>query len=445
MFFGGKLNKKTEIAGSTEPRPTERTVRHRAGKLFCKAQKIFKELSAKDLCKLVELKSFEPSDVIAIVPDASPEQLAKFFEIVEETASPQHVDVSTVEADDKAPGSNGGVTISKTAESPAGANVFKTFIDEIKGLVPKISKKENDFSNEFEKYMLRFLGTSNLSPVSEADFYKITFDKLKENPLERSSLEKVHAARAHRYGITHLGPKKWYQENQNLGNKLKTQSDRRKFRAGLKGDFEFINQLNMMDFEECLKAGSSDGLKLMKLKDPELTSKLMKELKDVPPIELIKFINEENATKILQIFEKIVSFAHFGQTMLDYYARVDTLEPALAVVCHLLRQNENIGDFLKDRHTTFLGLAKSFQTVISHADRDFVGRKMHKRSRSTYRRQSSNREAALRMERSKPYEEKFCHHFQNKSICRNKNCALLHRCSFCNPERHGKNVCPRKH
>ena len=42
--------------------------------------------------------------------------------------------------------------------------------------------------------------------------------------------------------------------------KLKTQSDRRKFRAGLKGNIDFLNQLNMLDFEECLKAGSSDGL-----------------------------------------------------------------------------------------------------------------------------------------------------------------------------------------
>ena len=85
---------------------------------------------------------FAHSDVIGIVPDALPEQLVKFFEIIKETESPLHVDVSTVEVDDKDPGSNGGVTISKTAESPAGANVFKNFIDEIKGLVPKICFQE---------------------------------------------------------------------------------------------------------------------------------------------------------------------------------------------------------------------------------------------------------------------------------------------------------------
>ena len=207
MFFGRKLNKKTEKSGSTEPRSTERIVSSRAGKLFSKAHKIFTDLSAKDLCTLVELTSFAPSDVLAIVHDASPEQLAKFFEIVEETASPLHVDVSTVEIDDKDPGSNGGVRKSKTAESEGGDIFLKYFIDEIKGLVPMIRKEQNGFSNEIEKGVLRFLGASNVSPLSEADFFKITCDKLRQNPLERSSLEKVHAARAHRYGITHLGPK----------------------------------------------------------------------------------------------------------------------------------------------------------------------------------------------------------------------------------------------
>ena len=170
----------------------------------------------------------------------------------------------------------------------------------------------------------------------------------------------------------------------------------------------------------------------------------MKKLKDVPPIELIKCINEEKGTKILQIFEKIVSFAHFGQTMLDYFARVDALEPALAVVCQLLRQNENIGAFLKDGHRTILGLAQSFQRVSSHADRDFIGGQKQKRSRSTYRRQSSDRDAR-RTERSKPYEEKFCYSFQNRSLCRNKNCAFLHRCSFCKSARHRKAFCLKKY
>ena len=146
-----------------------------------------------------------------------------------------------------------------------------------------------------------------------------------------------------------------------MGSKLKTQTDRRKFRAGLKGDVDFINQLNMLDLEECFKGGSSDCLKALKLQEPVLTSELKKKLKEVPPIELIKFVNEEKEFKILKIFEKIISLAHFSQSMSDYFAHEDALQPALAIVCQVLRQNENTGAILNDRHTTFLGLAQSFQ------------------------------------------------------------------------------------
>ena len=122
-----------------------------------------------------------------------------------------------------------------------------------------------------------------------------------------------------------------------MANKLKSQSDRRKFRAGLKGDVDFINQLNMLDFEECLKAGSSEGLQVLKLQDHLLMSQLKEKLKDVSPIELLKFFNPEKADKIVKIFDNIVSVAHFGQSMLDYFALNDALEPALAVVCQQLR------------------------------------------------------------------------------------------------------------
>ena len=74
-------------------------------------------------------------------------------------------------------------------------------------------------------------------------------------------------------------------------------------------------------------------MKTLKLQDPALTSQLVNTLKDVPPIELIKFINEAKASKLLQIFENIESFAHFSQSMSDYFALDDAIEPALAVVC----------------------------------------------------------------------------------------------------------------
>ena len=47
-------------------------------------------------------------------------------------------------------------------------------------------------------------------------------------------------------GYAQFGPKYWYKETKNIAKKFKSQSDRRKFRMGLKGLVDFINQLNIM-------------------------------------------------------------------------------------------------------------------------------------------------------------------------------------------------------
>ena len=442
MFFGGKSERNTQTGGSTEPRSVGFEKRPQAWLSFSKVQKVFPDIPPKTLCTLVELSDFSPSNVFAVVPQASSEQLSKFFDIVEESRSPQDKNRPTVEDTKNEPAPKSDTTKSEAVESPTGG--YREILDEIKKSLPNKSEQNLNFSfsNDFENKLLRVLGASNPSTVPDADFYKLTYDRLRQNPLDRSPLENVHAARAHRYGMAHFGPKHWYKESPNLAAKLKTQSDRRKFRAGIKGDVDFLNQLNMLDFEECFKSGSSDALEAFKLQDPVLISELKKKLEGIPPIELIKFVNEEKASKLLKIFEKIVSYAHFSQSMTDFFGHDDALQPAFAVVSQVLRQNENIGTVLKDSHTTFLGLAQSFPTK-SYLDRDFESNHKHKTNRSMYRRQSSGREVARRRERTKPYHNGYCRDFQKKSFCPKRHCAFLHECAICRSKRHGKEACPR--
>ena len=76
----------------------------------------------------------------------------------------------------------------------------------------------------------------------------------------------------------------------------------------------------MLDFETCLKAGSSDALVALKRQNPVLKIELKNKLKGISPIELIKLVSEEKADKLIKIFEKIISYAHFSQSMTDYFA-----------------------------------------------------------------------------------------------------------------------------
>ena len=51
-----------------------------------------------------------------------------------------------------------------------------------------------------------------------------------------------------------------------------------------------------------------------------------------PPIKISEFFNRDKAAEILKKLEKISSLAHFSQSMADYFARDDALEPALSVL-----------------------------------------------------------------------------------------------------------------
>ena len=165
--------------------------------------------------------------------------------------------------------------------------------------------------------------------------------------------------------------------------------------------------------------------------------------KGCPSHWIVKVFNQEKADKIYKFFDNVVSVAHFGQSMLDYFALNDALEPPLAVVCQQLRQTENICAVLKDRHTTFLGLAQSFQSLKSHEDRDYVDQQRKKFSRFNYRPQSSARDAKRRRERSNPYRRGFWIDFQKFSFCSYRNWAFLNKCSHCASKNHGRVDCPR--
>ena len=254
MFFPGKSKQSSESCASIKPPSPDMNKTGQAWLPFSRVYKIFPDLPAKTLCTLVSLTSFKPMDVLAVVPDASSDQLAHFFDIVEETISSPKVDLPEAEVKDKEKLVKGDSVKSDVVEPPAGGS--KKILRGNNVLLPGMKSEKNltfTFSNDFENKLLHVLGASNPSPVPDADRFKQTYDRLRKNPQDRSRLENIHAARGHRYGIAHLGPKDLYQENPNVAIKLKTQSHRRKFRAGLKGDIDFLNQLNMLDFEQFLR------------------------------------------------------------------------------------------------------------------------------------------------------------------------------------------------
>ena len=261
----------------------------------------------------------------------------------------------------------------------------------------------------------------------------IALKKLKNNISARSNLSSIHAARAFKYGHVQFGPKKWYKESAHISEKLTSQEDRRKFRQGLKCNVDFLNQLNMHDLMKTLIDGKQNISSLPKTVISKLGD-IFECLKDIPTLDILKLINKEKAEKIFNSIDKIVALAHVSQSMGSYFARDDSLEPALSIVCQGLRGSTDFEHILRVRGGTFQSLASAFYHLKSSGDRDLSG------STRTYK----GRGFGGGNFRRRPRTGNYCWSFQQNGRCSKRDCGFTHRCMRCGNRNHGGNNCRSK-
>ena len=109
--------------------------------------------------------------------------------------------------------------------------------------------------------------------------------------------------------------------------------------------------------------------------------------------------------------------------MTDYLARDDALEPALAVICEVLRDTEDIGGLMEKKAASFLSLAQPYEKERSVEDRDAT----------------ANKKVGKTVNKNQP-----CFNFQ-KGTCYFKDCCYKHVCRYCGSGSHGEFKCPEKH
>ena len=391
-----------------------------------------------------ELDDVRPSKVRELVPGASAVQIATFLQLAEDEAGGQKrrrqeaaglLEEGEISNEREPVSPVGSVRESSAVDKKAApklkcpTDVKSEFMERLKKLIPPEDggnvKKSFGFSNQFETKILNLLEAAKPKEFDVEHFEQV-YNKLLKDPMARSQLENLHAARAHKYGYAQFGSKFWYKESKNIARKFKNQADRRKFRIGLKGLVDFINQLNMIDLEKLLDKGDSEGFKLLKIPTPVSPETFCKYLEHVPPLKLIEFVNRNKAQNIQKALEKISSLAHFSQSMADYFARDDALEPALAVICEALRSTEDMGGMMKKRAATFLSLAQPYEKERSTEDHAISASKKDRKSR---RQTSSNLT---------------CFGFQKNNCNFGRNCFYRHVCSNCGSRNHGLDNCRRE-
>ena len=262
------------------------------------------------------------------------------------------------------------------------------------------------------------------------------FKKLKNNTAARSNCSSIHAARAHKYGHVQFGPKTWYKESVHISEELTSQEDRREFRQGLKCNVDFLNQLNMHDLMKTLIDGKQNISSLPKTVSSKLGN-IFECLKDIPMLDILRLINHEKAQKIFHSIYKIVALAHVSQSMGNYFARDDSLEPALSIVCQGLRGNTDFEHILRVRGGTFQCLASAFYHFKSPGDCDLSGSTRGTRGRGFGG-------GKFRNPQRRPRTGNYCWAFQRNGRCSKRDCGFSHRCMRCGNKNHGGDTCKKK-
>ena len=128
----------------------------------------------------------------------------------------------------------------------------------------------------------------------------------------------------------------------------------------------------MHDLMKCLLDGKQDIKSLPKATYSKLGD-IFKCLKGIPLLDVLKLIDSENAHKIVSSIDKIVALAHVSQSMGNYFARDDSLDPSLSIVCEGLRGTTDFEYILRSRGGTFQTLASAYHHLKSSEDRDLTG------------------------------------------------------------------------
>ena len=153
-------------------------------------------------------------------------------------------------------------------------------------------------------------------------------------------------------------------------------------------------------------------------------------------IDILKLVDSEKAQKIFSSIDKIVALAHVSQSMSDYFARDDGIDPALSTVCQALRGGTDFAYMLRSRGGTFQSLASAYYHIKSPADRDLRGSTHPSGARGG----ASGAGDSGNTQRRRTGTGS-CWYFQKNGRCSRRNCWYPHRCTRCGSKDHGENSC----
>ena len=227
--------------------------------------------------------------------------------------------------------------------------------------------------------------------------------------------------------------KTWYREDFDVGRTLRNNQDRRAFRFGLKSNVDFLIQLDLENLRACL-------LDKKTLSTFIPSDELHPKIPDGSFFSLMKTMDDKKFHRFCTIFNRLISNVNFTQSLSEYFATDDMLEPALAVIAEAIRSGPDLGSIL--RGGSFSASSLTYRNRASYGDHD-QNPKPYRSTRSSPNHRSSNNSRQSSSKIKTEYRFGYCFDFQEFGKCRRSKCKYFHQCSKCDSFSHGYNSCDK--
>ena len=290
-----------------------------------------------------------------------------------------------------------------------------------------ISDFDLDSSKGLEANLLKTILNNTHPGAKDGQF---VYTKLRKNPNLRKSLTSVNTARAYLYGTRAFGLKSWYKESFDVFKGLRTNEERRKFRFGLKSNVDFLIQLDVQNLKTCLQDTKFDPESI-------LTQQNTRRLSNGSFLDTLHKVNAPRCSKLCTILNRISDNLKFTQSLSEYFANDDMLEPALMFVASALRKGPDLHKSLHGGSVASNAIIYRHRASPRDHDKKPSSYKTHAGTVGSQRTKRTNSEKGTRK-----FKLGFCFRFQHANVCNVSDCPYKHICDNCDSTEHGNTSCP---
>ena len=252
-------------------------------------------------------------------------------------------------------------------------------------------------------------------------------------------MSSINTAKSFVYGSRAFGQQHWYKETFKVCRSLHTNADRRKFRFGLKSNIDFLIQLDIQNLKSILANKEFEPQELS-------TDNFPPQLSNGSFLSTLYKLNQKRCKKMCAIIERIAANLEFTQSLAEYFANDDMLEPALIFIADALRKGPNLLSTLHGGSVASNALIYRNRASFGDHDKNAAQKQFDIKKKPFQTQNTTYKSNVFPQNQQKQikFRTGYCFRFQYTDVCQNSDCPYNLICHQCVSAEHGYKNCPKK-